>query len=192
MNTDRSGIINFRSTLGILIAAIAAAAFSPAAYAQTPRGKFDHAVMPARWLAQNAPDYEIGLRMHQALTDDALTDDDRAAKVAKLGRRAADRIETIARNNRAIVRKLDPRLLPFAFGRAPAPDAAADLAMRDGRILVSVLTADKTPATLDALKDAGLKIDDVTQSADVAVGSIAPADLAALALLESVRRVTPL
>ena len=37
MSADRSSIINFRSTVGILIVSIATAAFSPATYAQTPQ-----------------------------------------------------------------------------------------------------------------------------------------------------------
>lgn len=160
--------------------------------ALTTAGRFDEAVGLARWLAANAPKYEIGAQMLEVFTKDGLTDDDRAEQVARLGRQAAERIKAMARTNRTLVRKLDPRLLPFAFARVPAADAASDVTMHDGRILVSVLIADKKPATLDTLKDAGLKIDDVTESANVAVGSITPENLAKLALLDSVRRVSPL
>ncbi|MFQ5423840.1 MAG: hypothetical protein ACE5F9_07655 [Phycisphaerae bacterium] len=62
----------------------------------------------------------------------------------------------------------------------------------DGRVVVSILTVDKTSETVERLRDVGLAVESVAESANVIVGTVTRERLADLSLLDAVRRISSL
>ena len=59
-------------------------------------------------------------------------------------------------------------------------------------MVVSLLTTDKSAATLSKLKQAGLSIESKAKSANVLIGVAPLSKLTAIALAEGVRRIEPI
>jgi hypothetical protein len=131
------------------------------------QGSLVPARVTAAGLARARPDYELGIGMHEVLTDDALEQEQRLAKVTKV----ADQARRALRARRV----LDPALL----------------AMTEGRPLVTVLVTKVDDETTRALTEAGLNIEAASKSLPIVVGTVDVANLEQLALLSVVRRIEP-
>jgi hypothetical protein len=142
------------------------------------KDKLEEALALAQALAEARPDYEIGVKMRDALTDESLTDDERHATIAGLADQAAKDLEAAvaeAKRKARLARVLDPALR----------------AMAEGKPMVTVLVTKVDDDTTKALTEAGLDIEAASKSLPIVVGTVDVARLETLALLEAVRRIEP-
>lgn len=148
----------------------------------------------AEWLAAAlvkwAPKFETGFKMYCVLAATPLIDDGRAPIIAELRTQAAAAIDAFAADMQIIARRVDEKLLALIAGDG-SETVHAGLTFDNDKVVVKVLTTHRDDAVLETLKTAGLQICSAVKSTDVIVGSIPPAKLAALALVDGVRRIEP-
>ncbi len=151
--------------------------------------RIDEAKPIADTLAQARPDFEIGLKMRDALADPALDPGKRKETVAALAAEARARIEAaiaeLERQER-LARVLDGSLRAL-LERPDSPDDSRD---REA-LTLTVLVKATDDATTRALAEAGLAVKAVSRSLPIVVGTASLDRLEALALLEAVRRIEP-
>ncbi|MHC4428390.1 MAG: hypothetical protein ACYS0D_07275, partial [Planctomycetota bacterium] len=149
----------------------------------------DEARSLADGLVAARPDYATGVKMRDVLADESLDDDDRKTKIAELAAEARGQIITlVAKLQRAarLKRVLEPALLAML---EPGDRKEEGQKKDEAGILVTILVHDTTEATTEALRKAGLGIQDTAESLPIIVGRATVADLEKVAMVESVRRI---
>ncbi len=147
------------------------------------RGEVVQAGRLAEALVTARPDYEVGVKMRDALTDESLDVAERDARIAEQAVVArgelAVALEVLQRRVTAR-RVIDPALLALT-GKRDAKDVETPM--------VTVLVERIDDRTIKALTAAGLAIEATAKSLPLIVGTVAPADLEAVALVEGVKRI---
>ncbi|MCH8164700.1 MAG: VWA domain-containing protein, partial [Planctomycetes bacterium] len=163
-------------------------------------GEIDDAKTLAQALADGRPDYEIGVKMRDALADESLDEAQRDATIAELGEEARKQLEAViakARREARLRRVLDERLYEMVVQPRPAEDRAEDSparkdkAARKESLRLTVLVTSVDDETKQALAEAGLTIEATATSLPMIVGAATVRDLETLALLDIVRRIEP-
>lgn len=153
-------------------------------------GKIDEAKKLADALVEFDAKFEIGRQMRDVLADTSLKPEEVKTRIAALAAQARKPIDAVLKDAK-LQRRLDPRLYALATDEKAAP-ADLKLPITDGRLSVTLLTSDKSEATITLLKNAGLRIESVAASMNVIVGAVSREKLADLALLDPVRKIEPM
>jgi PAS domain-containing protein len=138
--------------------------------------RIDDARALAEKLARIRPDYPVAIQMRDVLTDESLEATVVAEKIAALGAQAQQEMKA------ASERWMRQRRLERVLG----PDLRA---MTEGRPTVTVLVDKVDDDVKNALTEAGLDIEDASESLPIVVGTVALPNLEKLALLDGVRRI---
>ncbi|MBN1345225.1 MAG: VWA domain-containing protein [Phycisphaerae bacterium] len=155
-------------------------------------GRAEDARRLADALVAFVPDFETGVLMRGVLSDAPFADAYRAEQLVGLSGEADAAIDAFAGRLQTFARRIDERLLPLLMKADHGGKDLPGITLRDGGVVVSVLAKAKGDAVLGSLKDAGLAIDSVADSANVIVGIAPVARLADIALLDVVRRIEPI
>ncbi|MCH8006749.1 MAG: hypothetical protein IH888_11055 [Planctomycetes bacterium] len=149
-------------------------------------GKTDDARALADALVEARPDYRLGVKARDVLSDESLEADERTRRLSAIADEARDAYNAAlaeARRRARLKRVLEPSLLALVdgeTGEAPGPAV---------RVTVLLKTVDEP--TKDILAQAGLAIEAASKSLPIVVGMADPEALEKLALLEVVRRIEP-
>lgn len=154
-------------------------------------GDLEAARHRATLLATARPDFKPGVTLRHLLENRTLSPEQINERCRELGDQAAKAIEDKAEQIKRVARRIDEPLLAFMSG-VPIEKLDEPVSVRDGGVAVSLLTADKSNATLDALKQAGLTIKSTAKSANVLIGIAPLSKLKGIALVEAVRRIEPI
>lgn len=146
-------------------------------------------------LIEASPDYRPGVSLHELLNDTAPISSEKFDKrLETIRAEAVKTAEADAERIKMLVRRIDERLLALMWSQPGAKTDQPQQAMptiRDGGVLVSILTSDATPKTIAALKAAGLAVESTSESPSIAIGVAPLSSLAKIALLDAVRRIEP-
>jgi hypothetical protein len=156
-------------------------------------GQIEQARKLAEELAKAFEQFEIGVKMHDVLADESLAPVERDQRIAALGEDAARLIDDAVRGTvrrTKLRQRLDGTLYLLATDEQADP-ASLGIESTDTGLRVTVLADRSDPATLAALRQAGLTIDSTVESLKLAVGTAPRDKLADLALLDHVRRIDP-
>lgn len=165
-------------------------------------GEMERARSLAEDLADCRPDHALVVALNELMMDETITDDERRTKVTEVAQQAQqDLLEyiTVQRILNHLTRILHASLLPFAVAQDMPEelDETYDRAKpegavwKDGGVLVSILMQDLHPEALDALVEAGLKIEARSESLPLVVGIAPLGRIGDLAFIEGVRRIEP-
>ncbi|MCG8408229.1 MAG: VIT and VWA domain-containing protein [Phycisphaerales bacterium] len=154
-------------------------------------GEFEEAGARAEQLATARPNYEPAVKLSRLLDNRVLSLEHINEHIEQVRGEAAKSMKDKAEQVRTVTRRIDEPLLAFMSG-APAEMLGEPLSVRDGGVVVSLLTADKSAATMNDLKQAGLSIESKSESANLVIGVAPLSRLAAIALVDSVRRIEPI
>ena len=147
-------------------------------------GRFEEAKHLANALAAARPDYEVAVKLRDALADETLDDSKRSALVAGQANLARDELDAAIK---AIEREQRLR-------RVLHPELLALLAKGDQGVdhpLVTVLVTEVNDKTTKALAEAGLLIEAASSSLPLVVGKVAIKDLEAIAMIDGVVIIEP-
>jgi hypothetical protein len=157
--------------------------------------KLDEARPVAATLAGRRPDFELGVRLNAVVSDEILDPQKRREIIAQIAAEARPALEEAKRDleRRArLQRVLHAELLALI-----APPVDRDAALKDAmlaagkgpRVTVLVQTADEP--TIALLRETGLAVEASSRTLPIVVGTAPVERLAALALLDPVRRIEP-
>lgn len=196
-------------------AAPVAPAVPPTVTDQNPTGKTEAPAATAPAVASEAPkpldeakkwtmafyevfkNYDVAEHMRDVFRDETLTDDAaRAKKLVELGDRATGQLKNLIREAK-LRRKLQPELVFFALASGfpetlgGAYDGAFPVGgiMIDSGLLVSLIVEKSDEAMLKKLADAGLRVESHDDQIKVVVGVVPMGRIAAVALVEGVRKM---
>jgi len=164
-------------------------------------GSLESARSVTNRLADPALGYEPGVTMHRILHDDTLTLEARHAQVLALETKAKAAIRELydaARRAMRMRHVLDVRLLPMAGGSLPTAldtswqgELPAGVVRADGGVLLTILLHTLDAPARKELESRGLMIKATSAQGPFVVAAVPPGRIAALALLENVRRIEP-
>ncbi len=149
-------------------------------------GKTADARALADALVEARPDYGLGVKARDVLSDESLEANERTRRLSAIADEARDAYNAAlaeARRRARLKQVLEPSLLALVDGETDeAPPAAV-------RVTVLLKTVDEP--TKEILAQAGLVIEAASKSLPIVVGMADPEALEKIALLEVVRRIEP-
>ena len=149
-------------------------------------GKTADARALADALVDARPDYGLGVKARDLLSDESLEADERTRRLSAIADEARDAYNAAlaeARRRARLKQVLEPSLLALVDGETDEAPAAA--------VRVTVLLKTVDEPTKEILAEAGLAIEAASKSLPIVVGMADPEALEKLALLEVVRRIEP-
>ena len=149
-------------------------------------GKTADARALADALVEARPDYRLGVKARDLLSDGSLEADERTRRLSAIADEAREVYNAAlaeARRRARLKRVLQVSLLALVDGETGEAPAAA--------VRVTVLLKTVDEPTQEILAEAGLAIEAASKSLPIVVGMADPEALEKLALLEVVRRIEP-
>ncbi|UCD28155.1 MAG: hypothetical protein JSV03_13835, partial [Planctomycetota bacterium] len=152
-------------------------------------GKIDEAKKLADALVEFDGEFKIGKQMRDVLADKTLEPAERDKRVADLAAEARKPIDTAIREAK-LRKRLDERLYKIIQGEELKPSREG-ITIIDGGVLVSILTSKTDDSMLEALRQAGLKIEATDKAVNLVIGTVTQAKVETIALLDGVRKIDP-
>jgi len=152
-------------------------------------GKLEDAKKLADAMVSFDFDFKIGVQMRDVLADESLDTAERDKQIKELAEKVRPKLDEYIRLQK-LTKRLDERLYRLVNDPKLNPDDVG-IKPTDKGILLSILTAKADQAMLNALQQAGLKVESTVPAVKVFIGTAARDKIAEIALLDGVRKIEP-